>query len=184
MARTHSSRYNTARTFAALEAAVDHAHMGSFEKANVSQKLKARVSSALNHCIEAATDLERFLGHAAVGLKDRTMHDALHDAEKTAGDFVLALQDALRSIDAFVDNQGTGVGALRRAAFELDIAFSGRTDQRVLARVETALLRTIGVYDQALQELGMRSGAFHMLVAEQREVLSAIHRDLAHRIDM
>src|SRR5436190_19971181 len=95
------------RRLAVLEAAADRVHLKTFRKAVIPQKTKARIATALNWCIEAATDLERFLGHAAAGVQDKSTHEALHDGAKISGDFVLELQAALRSVDAFVANEGT-----------------------------------------------------------------------------
>ena len=51
----------------------DHA----FAKVTVSQAVKAHISSPLNRCEEAASDLERYLAHAAADAKERGLHRAL-----------------------------------------------------------------------------------------------------------
>lgn len=169
----------TDHTLAALEGAADRAHLEPFAKAHVTQKTKARISAAFNHCREAALDLERFLSHAAADAKSRTLHRALYDAARTVGDLPPALEEALSSIDAFVETSGTARGALRRVALEARVAVRGRTDALVLEETDAAMLRALGVYDDALAKLTKVPVGFTDLIVAQRAKISHLHRELA-----
>lgn len=169
----------TDHTLAALEGAAERAHLEPFAKAHVTQKAKARISNAFNHCREAALDLERFLSHAAADAKDPALHRALYDAAKSVGELEPALEAALRSIDAFVETSGTARGAIRRVALEAKVAVRGRTDALVVAAIDDAFVRATGVYDDALAELTKAPRGFVDLVVTQRAKIAHLHRELA-----
>lgn len=164
---------------AVLEGAADRAHLEPFTKARVTPRSKARISAAFNHCREAALDLERFFAHAAADARDRGLHRRLYEAAESASELAGALEDALRSIDAFVETSGTARGALRRVALETRVAVRGRTDALVLREIDDAMLRAIAVYDRALAHLGRVPPGFVDLVLAQRTRLAHLHRDLA-----
>jgi uncharacterized protein (TIGR02284 family) len=147
----------------------------------VSQSAKTRISSAFNHCEEAASDLERFLAHAAADAKDRGIHRALYDAAKTVGDLPIALRTTLRSVDAFVEIGGTATGALQRAALEARVAVSGRDDATILESVDHAFQRALSVYDGALEEIVKAPTNFAQILLEQRKTISHLHREIATR---
>jgi len=168
-------------SLAALERAADRAHVEPFAKAHVSQPEKAHIASALNDCEEAATDLERFLAHAAADAKERNLHHTLYDAAKHIGDLPIALRAALDSVDAFVEIGGTAGGALHRAALEARIAISGRNDANILEGVEQAFLRALSTYDEALEEIVRAPPVFAELLIDQRKTISHLHREIAAR---
>lgn len=169
----------TDRALAALEGAADRAHLEPFTKVHVTQKTKTRISAAFNHCREAALDLERFLGHAAADTRNRAGHKRLYEAAEAVSELPPALEEALRSIDAFVETSGTARGALRRVALEARVTVRGRTDALVLRQTEAAMLRAIAVYDDALADLTRVPRGFVDLVLAQRTKLSHLHRELA-----
>lgn len=168
-------------SFAALEGAAERAHVDAFAKAHVSQTAKARIASAFNHCEEAASDLERFLGHAAADAKELGLHRTLYDAAKAVGDLPIALRSALDAVDAFAEIGGTAGGAIQRAALEAHIAIAGRSDETILEGVEHAFLRALAVYDEALEEIAQAPPGFAELLLSQRRVVSRLHRELAAR---
>jgi hypothetical protein len=145
------------------------------------QSTKARISSALNRCEEAASDLERFLGHAAADAKERALHRVLYDAAKEIGDLPFALRGALESVEAFVEIGGTAMGAIERAALESRVALCGRNDTTILEGVDHAFLRALSVYDGALEEIVKAPPGFADLLLEQRKIVSHWHRELAAR---
>lgn len=169
----------TDHTLAVLEEAADRAHLSSFAKAHVTRKDKTLLASTLNRCIEAAADLERFLGHAAADAKDPGIHRTLYDAAKTVGDLPAALRSALESIDALVETTGTTRGAFRRAALEARVAARGRNDRLVLDEVERAFLHALAAYDDALAALTKAPPGFVELVVAQRKAVSHLHRELS-----
>lgn len=171
----------TEHTFAKLEEAADHAHLEPCAKAHVSMRTKARIATAFDHCIEATNDLERFLARAAADASDRTLSRELYDAAKAISELRGVLDEALASIDAFIDTSGTARGVLRRMKLEAQVALRGRTDALVVEETEEALLRAIEVYDRALDELTKAPRGFAELVASQRKRLSFLHRRLARR---
>lgn len=168
-------------TLAVLENAANRAHLEPFAKAHVTQKTKAKISAAFNHCREAALDLERFLSHAAADAGDRALHRALYDAAKTVSELPPALAEALESIDAFVETSGTARGALRRVALEARVAVRGRTDALVLEQIDAAMIRALGVYDDALAGLTRAPPGFVDLIVAQRAKISHLHRELMRR---
>lgn len=168
-------------SLAALERAADRAHVAPFAKANVSQSTKSPIASAFNHCEEAASDLERFLAHAAADAKDHELHRVLYDAATLVAELPFSLRSALASVDAFVEIGGTTRGALQRAALGARAALSGPDDAVLLDAVERAFLRALSVYDEALEEITKAPAGFAQLLLEQRRVISHLHRDLARR---
>jgi hypothetical protein len=168
-------------SFAALERAADRARVEPFAKPCVTQAAKARIASAFNHCEEAASDLERFLAHAAADAKDRSLHRVLYDAAKEVGDLPITLRAALEAVDAFVEVGGTAIGALQRAGLEACVSVCGRSDATILEAVEHAFLRALSVYDDALEEIVGAPPGFADVIVEQRKTLSRWHRELAAR---
>lgn len=157
------------------------AHVEPFAKAHVSQSEKARIASAFNHCEEAASDLERFLAHAAADARDRELHRGLYDAAKTVGDLPIDLRAALESVDAFVEIGGTTRGVIERVALEARVTVRGHDDAVLLERVEEALLRALAVYDGALEDIVGAPPGFAQLLVEQRKTISHVRRELAVR---
>lgn len=163
-------------TFATLEHAADHAHLAQFEKSEITQKLKGALASALGDCIAAASDLERFLAHAAPAATDRDLHHLLYDAAKQVGDMPAALRDALRSVDAFAELGGTAAGLLERAGLEVKVALEGHSDRMLRGATDEAFLRALETYDRAVEQVARTRSGFLDLVLEQRKALARLQR--------
>lgn len=153
--------------------------MRPLEHQHVDQRTKARITSPLNHCEEAASDLERFLAHAAADANDRTLHSWLYDAAKAVGAIPIELREALVSVEAFAEIGGTAGGVLRRAALEGRLGLGGRSDWVIRQEVDDAFTRALSAYDTALEEVVKAPQPFVDLLLEQRKTLAHLHRDLA-----
>jgi uncharacterized protein (TIGR02284 family) len=138
---------------------------------------------ALNRCIETCTDGEKGYGVAAADVRAPELKALFHTYAKQRGDFVVALQEAIRTLGGFPENEGTLRGALHRSWMTCRGLVTGRKDRDILegcAFGERAALDAYEAADRAV--VHAVPDDLRALVREQYADILDAHADLRDRL--
>lgn len=139
---------------------------------------------ALNACIEISTDGEKGYASAAADVRDRVLKALFMQYSRQRAEFVIALQDSIRELGGFPENEGTLRGALHRGFLDARRALEGGEDRLVVVECERGERAALAAYDRAFQEIPLGDhtpSALHLLVA-QRATIKGAHDVLLNRL--
>lgn len=146
---------------------------------------KRALRSALNRCIEAATDAQKGYATAAADVRDPELKTLLQLRSDERAEFVIALQRAVTELGGWPENNGTVEGMLHRAWIEARLALEGRSDATVLVEVERGERRCLATYDTLLWLAGTNPSlpySLRALIAKQHAEVRASLRDITSRL--
>lgn len=87
---------------------------------------------ALNTCVEICTDAEKGYGAAAADVRDPDLKAFFLQRAQERSESVLALQEEIRKLGGFSENQGTALGTAHRGWTGLRLALEGRNDRFIV----------------------------------------------------
>jgi uncharacterized protein (TIGR02284 family) len=108
---------------------------------------------ALNRCIETCMDGEKGYALAAADVRAPELKSLLHKYSEQRGNFVLALQDAIRKLGGFPENEGSFGGPIHRGWMSLRRMIEGRDDRVILQDCimgEEAAIRAYEAVDRSV----------------------------------
>lgn len=108
---------------------------------------------ALNRCIETCMDGEKGYALAAADVRAPELKSLLHKYSEQRGNFVLALQAAIRKLGGYPENEGTFGGPIHRGWMSLRRIIEGRSDRVILQdciQGEEAAIRAFEAVDRSV----------------------------------
>ncbi len=146
-----------------------------------------RAIAAINACIEACTDGQKAYAIAAANVRAPAIKTLYQSYSDQRAAFALALQDAVRKLGGFPENQGTVRGAARRRIMEMRRGVEFTHDDRVVIqeciRDEQASLRAYETAFRTAPREGLPGDVGQMLDAQYEAILTSIGES-KNRLDM
>ncbi len=141
--------------------------------------------SALNRCIEAATDAQKGYATAAADVRDVDLKTILQLRSDEPAEFVIALQRAVTELGGWPANNGSVEGMLHRAWIETRLALEGRADATVLIECRRGERRCLAAYETLVWLSGSNAYLPHSLralIAKQHAAVRASLHDIGNRL--
>lgn len=138
---------------------------------------------ALNTCIEACTDGEKGYALAAADVRDPGLKKLFGEREQQRAAFVAALQDAVRGLGAFPENQGSAVGVAHRGWVSVRKVVEGRSDRMIAEECERGERLALKAYQHAIAHAPLHTlpGELCALLERQYAAIQTGLDDLNHR---
>jgi len=142
------------------------------------------VLTALNRCIEAASDAQKGYATAAADVREPELKTLFQLRSDERAEYVLGLQRAVSELGGWPENRGTVEGALHRAWIEARLALEGRNDATVLTECERGERSCLAAYDTLLFFAGSNATlpfSLRAMIAKQHDGVRAALGDILKR---
>jgi uncharacterized protein (TIGR02284 family) len=143
------------------------------------------LQSALNRCVEAASDAQKGFATAAADVRDPELKTMLQLRSDERAEYVIALQRAVAELGGWAENKGTIEGTLHRAWLGARLVVEGRNDATVLIECERGERACLSAYDTLLWLAGSNGSLPHSLrkmIAVQHNAVRASLADISRRL--
>jgi uncharacterized protein (TIGR02284 family) len=108
------------------------------------------VVRAINRCIEACIDSEKDYGLAAADVRNPELKALFLECERQRAGFVSTLQNAVRGLGAFPENEASTSGIAHRGFAAVARVLSGRNERMILVQAVDTEERALRAYREVL----------------------------------